>query len=112
MKINLRANEKLLREGAANMQRGAESVGGRLFLTDQRLLFQSHSFNVQTGATEISIAEISETELCWTKFLGIIPLIPNCLLVHTISGAEFSFILFGRKQWAAAISTQRQLAGS
>ena len=48
MKINLRANEKLLREGAANMQRGA----------------------------------------------------------------EFSFILFGRKQWAAAISTQRQLAGS
>ena len=112
MKIDLRSNEKLIREGGANLQRGVETVGGRLFLTDQRLLFQSHSFNVQTGATEIPLSDVKSTELCWTKFLGVIPLFPNSLAVRTNGGIEHRFVLSGRKQWAAAIGAQQQAAGA
>jgi GRAM domain len=112
MKIDLRPNEKLIREGGANLQRGIEAVGGKLFLTDQRLFFQSHSINVQTGATEIPLSDIRGTELCWTKFLGVIPLFPNTLAVHTVSGVEYRFVLYGRKEWATAIGAQQQLAGA
>ena len=112
MKIDLRSDEKLIRQGGANLQRGVETVGGRLFLTDQRLFFQSHSFNVQTGATEIPISEVKDTVLCWTKFLGAIPLFPNTLAVRTTGGIEHRFVLSGRKEWAAAIGAQQQAAGA
>jgi len=110
MKINLNPEEKLIRDGAANLQRGAETVGGKLFLTDQRLLFQSHSFNMQTGATEISLSQIRGIRPCWTKFLGLIPIAPNSLAVVTTSDIEYRFVLFGRKDWAAAISDQAKIA--
>ena len=112
MKIDLHPNEKLLREGAANLLRGVETVGGKLFLTDQRLFFQSHSFNVQTGPTDIPLAEVRGTRLCWTKFLGVIPLFPNSLAVATTSGTEYRFVLFGRKGWATAIGAQAPVAGA
>lgn len=112
MKIKLNPNEKLLREGAANLQRGAETVGGKLFLTDQRLFFQSHSINFQTGSTEIPLTQVRSTRLCWTKFLNLIPVFPNSLAVETSSGVEYRFVLFGRKAWAAAIGAQAPLAGA
>lgn len=62
MKIHLRPEETLLREGAANLQRGMETVGGRLFLTDRRLHF------------------------CWTRFLNRVPVFPSALAVETACG--------------------------
>ena len=112
MKIDLRPNENLFREGTANLQRGAETVGGWLFLTDQRLFFQSHSFNVQTGATDIPLSQVRGTRLCWTKFLGLIPLLPNSLAVTLANGVEHRFVVFGRKEWAAAISARAPVAGA
>lgn len=112
MKIILYPNEKLVREGAANLQRGLETVGGKLFLTDQRLFFQSHSFNIQTGATEVPLPQILGTRPCWTKFLSLVPLLPNSLAVLTSSGTEYRFVLFGRKEWAAAIDAQARLVGA
>jgi hypothetical protein len=106
MKINLNPEEKLLREGSANLQRGAETVGGRLFMTDQRLFFSSHSLNVQTGTTEIPLSQVRSTRLCWTRFLNIIPVFPNSLAVVTTGGVEHRFVLFGRKTWASAIDAQ------
>ena len=107
MKIDLHSNEKLIREGCANLQRGVETVGGRLFLTDQRLFFQSHSFNVQTGATEIPLSEVKGTELCWTKFFGAFHYSQTLLLSdHWWYGHRL--VLSGRKQWAVAIGAQQQ----
>ena len=110
MKINLNPNETLVREGVANLQRGAETVGGRLFLTDQRLLFQSHALNFQTGSTDIPVHQIQGVRLCWTKFLNLFPLFPNSLAVQTSGGTEYRFVLLGRKAWAAAIGTQSHAA--
>jgi hypothetical protein len=107
MKIDLRAGETLIREGGANLQRGVEAVGGRLFLTDQRIFFQSHAFNVQTGSTEIALTDIRGTALRWTKFLGVLPLFPNTLAVLTQDGIEHRFVVYGRRKWQAAIEAQR-----
>ena len=102
MKIELLPNEQLLREGAANLQRGPETVGGWLFLTNSRLVFSSHRFNVQTGVTEIALSTVRSVQPCWTKFLGFLPVAPNSLSVASESG-EHRFVLFRRSAWAEAI---------
>lgn len=112
MKINLNPGERLLREGFANLQRGAETVGGKLFLTDQRLLFQSHSLNFRTGPTDIPVREIRGVRLCWTRFLNLVPIFPNSLAVQASGGAEYRFVLFGRTGWAIAINAQAQAQGA
>ena len=104
MKIELRPDEKLLKEDPANLQRGLETVGGRLFLTDSRLVFVSHRFNVQSGPTEIALSDVHSVRPCWTKFLGLLPLLPNSLAV-TSTSAEHRFVVFGRSAWAQAIQT-------
>ncbi|HBN54099.1 MAG TPA: hypothetical protein DD456_08765 [Stenotrophomonas sp.] len=104
------AGETLLREGAANLQRGMEAVGGRLFLTDRRLLFRSHGFNVQDGDTEIPLARIRGARPCWARLLGVLPLLPNSLAVAT-DERDYRFVLFGRRQWLAAIEAQVPAAG-
>ncbi len=107
MNTALRPGERVLKEGDANLQRGIETVGGSLCLTDQRLVFEAHRFNVQRGATEVELSSVRATEPCWTKFLGVIPLFPNSLAVFTHEGAEYRFVVFGRGAWAAAIDAQR-----
>ncbi|MGE8218242.1 MAG: hypothetical protein ACN6OU_00630 [Stenotrophomonas acidaminiphila] len=108
--IGLAAGETLLREGAANLQRGVETVGGRLFLTHRRLLFRSHGFNVQDGDTEIPLARIRGARPCWTRLLGVLPLAPNSLAVAT-DERDYRFVLFGRRQWLAAIQAQMPPVG-
>jgi hypothetical protein len=107
MHIELLAGETLVRHGAANLQRGAETVGGKLHLTDRRLVFQSHAFNVQTGATDIALADVEGTALRWTKLLGLVPLLPNSLAVRVRGGGEHSLVLYDRKEWQRAIEAQR-----
>ena len=111
MKIELRPTERLIKEGGASLQRGLETVGGRLFLTNTRLFFQSHALNVQTGPTEIGLAQVRGTERRFSKFLGLVPLFPNSLAVLTASGAEYSFILFGRADWETAIRETMEMDG-
>ena len=110
MTISLHPNEKLVREGRANLQRGLETVGGKLFLTDQRLFFEAHAINFQAGPAEIKLSDVTGTQLCWTKFLGLVPVFPNSLAVQTAGGAVFRFVLNGRRQWATDIGMQAHTA--
>lgn len=105
MKPKFRSEEKLIRDGAANMQRGLEAVGGWLYLTDQRLLFESHRFNVKTGPTEIPLSDVRATRAVWTKFLGFLPIFPNSLAIYA-GDREYVFVLSARDQWASSISAQ------
>ncbi len=107
MKTPLLEGETVLREGPANLQRGLETVGGRAWLTERRLVFEPHAVNVQTQVEAIPLAEIVSTALCWTKFLGFLPLFPNSLAVTTRDGRERRFVLFGRKAWREAIDAGR-----
>jgi hypothetical protein len=108
MKTALLPGEAPIRHGGANLQRGIETVGGHLYLTTQRLVFESHAFNVQTGTTALALDEIGSIELCWTKFLGLIPLVPNSLAVTTVSGTEHRFVLWGRGAWRDAIAAAQR----
>jgi hypothetical protein len=104
MNTLLNADETILKDGPANLQRGAETVGGKVYLTSRRLVFEAHKFNLQRGATEIPLGDISSVARCWTKFLNLIPVLPNSLAVTTTQGEEYRFVLFGRDAWEEAIS--------
>lgn len=97
MKTDLLPGETIVRDGAANLQRGIETVGGQPFLTNIRLVFEAHQFNIQTGITIIPLPEILDTTFCWTKFLNVLPVTPNSLSVSTSTGEQHRFVLFGRK---------------
>ncbi|MGO9770624.1 MAG: GRAM domain-containing protein [Roseiarcus sp.] len=104
MNTDLRHGEKIVKEGVANLQRNVETVGGRLYLTNQRLVFETHKLNVQSGTKEIALSDVQSLQPCWTKFLGIFPLFPNSLAIFTKDGTEYRFVLAGRRAWAAAIN--------
>mgnify|MGYP002352898173 CR=1 FL=1 len=103
MKAELRNGERIIKEGAANLQKNIEAVGGKLYLTNQRLIFEGHKLNLQSGAVEVEISNIQSAQPAWTKLLGLLPIFPNSLCVYSKQGKEYRFALFGRGAWAAAI---------
>ena len=107
MKTQLLPGETLIKDGPANLQRGIEAVGGRVHLTSQRLVFESHAVNVQQGTTAIPLESITGVRKCWTRFLNLIPLVPNSIAVATKEGKEYRFVVFARQSWIDAIHGQQ-----
>jgi hypothetical protein len=79
--------EQVLLKVAANRLRGLNQVGGRLTLTDRRLLFEAHSFNFQDRRLEIPLKSIAET-----------PHRPSGLTIRTQPGENHRFYLWRRRQ--------------
>lgn len=111
MKTQLSVDESIVKEGKANLQRGFETVGGQLYLSNQRLIFEAHSFNIQTGSSVISLKNVTDVVTCWTKFLNLFPLMPNSIKVITKAGEEYRFVVFGRDEWLRSIKSQLPKAG-
>lgn len=86
-------SEQLLLKVIANLFRGWESVGGKLSITNKKLHFKSHSFNIQTGETILCLNEIVEVRKVNTA--GIVP---NGLLVRLKNGNSFQFVVSKRNQ--------------
>ncbi len=108
MYTELRYDEKPVRDSGANLQRGIEAVGGRLYLTTQRLIFESHRLNVQAGATVIRLTDIEGVWKCWTRLFGLIPVVPNSLAVATETGKIYRFVISDRDKWMNIIRETRQ----
>jgi hypothetical protein len=87
------ADEQLLADVPANLFRGIEGVGGRLRITNRRVVFEAHAFNIQTAPAEIPLEQIAEVRkrLTWK-------LIPNGLLIRTKDGPEYKFVVWGRRR--------------
>ena len=102
MNTELKNKEKIIKSGSANLQKGIETVGGKIYLTNERIIFESHNFNIQSGKNEINLTEITRIEYCWTKFLGFIPIIPNSLSIITNKG-KYNFVIAGRSAWKSKI---------
>ncbi len=98
MKIELQENEKIIKEGAANHFQGLESVGGKLYLTNRRVVFNSHNLNIQIHQISIPFNKIKKVEKRMS--LGIVP---NGLLIKTIDGKEEKFVVWGRSKWRTLI---------
>lgn len=97
----LEAGEQLVRKGPANLFRGIESVGGRLFLTDRRVIFQSHKVNVQGGLDEWRLDAITNVKPAWTMLI-----VPNGLLLYLADGTRKRFVVWQRGEWAREIGAR------
>ena len=102
MKTPLGESEALLRHGAANMWRGIEAVGGRLYLTSRRLVFESHGFNIRTGITILQLSDISAMRARRTLLL-----VPNGIEIRLADGRVEKFVVWRRAQWLSAITRAR-----
>jgi hypothetical protein len=92
-------HEQIIKADPANHFMGYEAVGGWLFLTDQRLVFKSHRFNLQNHELALALTDIVRVQPSRTA--GIIP---NGLLVHTRQGAIERFVVSGRSDWCKQIT--------
>ncbi|WP_254157665.1 hypothetical protein [Chryseosolibacter indicus] len=54
--IILDEDEELIKEAGANHFKGKEAVGGKLALTNKRLVFKSHKLNLQNHEQSFSIS--------------------------------------------------------
>jgi len=92
------ADEEVVAKFAANLLRGVEGVGGRLIVTNQRLLFEAHKLNLQRAPLEIRLDQISD--VAESKIMG---LLPNGVTVTCRSGEQHRFVSWNRTKIVAAI---------
>jgi hypothetical protein len=90
----LTQDENIEIEGPANLFRGIEGVGGKIFLTNKKVVFKSHKINIQKGQTDILYENI--TEIIKRKTAKIID---NGIRIKTNDGNEFDFVVNEREKW-------------
>jgi len=106
MNIELRNSESLIKQGSANHWQGWEAVGGRLFLTDQRLVFKSHKVNVQKHEISMELEEVVSIKQR-NNFL----LVPNGISIFLQNGHEEQFVVWSRKDWINKIRQAKLTRG-
>ena len=94
IKPELAQDENIEIEGPANLFRGMEGVGGKLFLTNKKVVFKSHKINIQKGQTDILYENI--TEIIKRKTAKIMD---NGIRIKTNGGNEFDFVVNEREKW-------------
>ena len=92
MNTKLLENETLIREGSATYFNSR--LGGKLYLTNQRLLFEGHGFNIGREAVVLYINDIIN---CSTGF-------PNTLTVLNNRNEEYKFSVSKKKDWQSDIT--------
>ena len=100
MAFQLKEGEELLAGVGANLFRGIEGVGGRMKITDRRVLFEPHAINIQRQPAEIPFEHIAEVRKRNT--MGIIP---NGILILTKSGIKYKFVVWGRERLISLIQS-------
>ena len=87
----LAEGETVRRIGQANLLRNGEGVGGWLALTDRRLVFHSHRFNLTRPEIDRPAADVAACE-----GFG---MLPNGLTVRFHDGGTEQFRVWGRTRW-------------
>lgn len=97
--IEMGLNELPMRSGLANIYYSAtKSDGGRLLLTNQRLIFCAHVLNINPNLYwEISLKDVDRVELVLNL------LISQRIKVFDVKGTETTFVVYGGKNWIAEI---------
>lgn len=90
----LSSSEQIEMEGPANLFRGMEGVGGKLFLTNEQVIFKAHRLNIQRGQTNIPYGNIAEFKPRKTA-----KLIDNGLRIETKDGKSHDFVVNSREDW-------------
>ena len=104
MGLKLLEGEKQIMEGKANKSGWWGSRGGKLILTNQRLLFVDHGFNIRQGGDEIKLKDIMSVDTAIT-FLLIMPIpMPTSIKIRTQSGNVSKYIVTKRAKWVEEIT--------
>ena len=106
IQINLQQNENIIKEGIANHIVKFDSVGGKLFLSNKRLIFKSHKINIHKHTIEIELNNISD---CYKyKYLGIFS---NRIKIITNENNIEKFVINKPNEWIETIkyATQHRL---
>lgn len=95
--MKLASEEIILRKGAATHLVPFEGVGGKLFLTNQRLFFESHSLNFQKHEESIPLKDIVAIDAKHSDFLS------RKISIYLASKSVEEFIVYKRKTWLSEI---------
>jgi hypothetical protein len=105
-KINIETDndETIIKEGGANHFKGMEGVGGKLVLTDKRLLFKSHRYNNQNHQESFDLEQIesvvaTKNLLFWK----------NGLQLKMRDHGVQKFVVEEPGRWRDAINEQREM---
>ncbi len=98
-KIQLDEDETILFETGANHFTGVEGVGGKMYLTNKRLVFKSHKLNVQNHELSLNLTDIENVQAY--KTLG---LVNNGLAVTTTNNTIEKFVVDQRSEWLEQLS--------
>lgn len=103
-KIETEPDENILFETRANHFKGIEAVGGKLYLTDKRLIFKSHKLNIQSHQLSIKLMDIEKVSRY--KTAGILN---NGLSITTIKGTTEKFIVEQAGDWLKYLTQKNGL---
>lgn len=93
MKIPLNRDESIISKKSANLFRGFFAVGGFLYVTNQRLVFEPHALNFRGHPFELEISGVTQVKTRNT--LGVIP---NGVSITQKNGTEYKFVVWGRAE--------------
>lgn len=96
---DLEPDEEIAVQGPANLFRGFEGVGGKVFLTNKKIIFKSHKLNIQRGQTDIPYNDVKQVLKRKTGNI-----VDNGIRVITVSGKEHDFVLNDRDLWFDKLS--------
>ena len=104
IKIETEADETILFETGANHFVGIEGVGGKLFLTNRRLIFKSHKINFQNHELSVRLSDIKLVGKY--KTLG---LLNNGLTVTTVGNKVEKFVVEQIESWIDQLGEKTEL---
>ncbi|GEN47031.1 PH domain-containing protein [Alkalibacillus haloalkaliphilus] len=91
-----------IKEGLANLWKGQEAVGGKLYLTNKELIHKPHKANIQKEDVFIDVNQIVKVEFYASKLLKI-PFVKNGLKIVLDSNETFHFVVNKKSEWKEAI---------
>ncbi len=98
-KFEKQPGEEILFETLANHFMGMEAVGGKLYLTNNRLVFKSHQLNIQNHELSIVRSDIVGAERTKTA-----KLINNGLIVKSVNNKTDRFVVENADEWVEKLN--------
>jgi hypothetical protein len=103
-KIETAADENILFETPANHFKGMEGVGGKLYLTNKRLVFKSHNLNIQNHQLSVLLNDLKKINRY--KTLG---LVNNGLSITTNDDRIEKFVVEQVENWIKLLEGKQSL---
>ena len=106
MKTKLTEGEQVIRKGKANHFVGITNVGGNLYLTNKRVIFETNALNfIQEHTWSLEYNNIKEIGKKNTLFI-----IPNGITLISNDNKTDRFVVFGRDKWIKDIKEKIELS--